>query len=51
MAMNGKKAQAQIPDVMREDGVWVRTPDEKGTAFLEHFCGIIIRAIKQRDQH
>ena len=42
-AMNGNKAQAQIPDFRREDDVWVRTPEEKGTAFLERF-------LRQTDQ-
>ena len=41
--MNGNKAQAQIPDFRREDDVWVRTPEEKGTAFLERF-------LRQTDQ-
>ena len=34
-AMNGNKAQAQIPDFRREDDIWVRTPEDKGTAFIE----------------
>ena len=42
-AMNGNKAQAQIPDFRREDDIWVRTPEEKGTAFLERF-------LRQTDQ-
>ena len=34
-AMSGNKAQAQIPDFRREDDIWVRTPEDKGTTFLE----------------
>ena len=36
-AMNGNKSQTEIPDFRREDDVWVRTAEEKGTAFLERF--------------
>ena len=42
-AMNGVAKQSEIPDFKREDGVWVRTPEEKGTALLERF-------LKQTDQ-
>ena len=35
--MNGNKSQTEIPDFRREDDVWVRTAEEKGTAFLERF--------------
>ena len=42
-AMNGNEAQAQTPYFRREDDVWVRTPEENGTAFLERF-------LRQTDQ-
>ena len=42
-AMNGVAKQSETPDFKREDGVWVRTPEEKGTALLERF-------LKQTDQ-
>ena len=41
--MNGNKAHAYIADFRREDDVWVRTPEEKGRAFLEIF-------LRQTDQ-
>ena len=34
-AMSGNKAQAQIPDLRREDDIWVRTPEDNGTMCLE----------------
>ena len=42
-AMNGAKKQSEVPDFQREDGVWVITTEEKGTALLERF-------LKQTDQ-
>ena len=33
-AMSGNKAQAQILDFRREDDIWFRTLEDKGTAFL-----------------
>ena len=33
-AMNGAAKQSEIPDFKREDGVWVRTLKEKGTALI-----------------
>ena len=41
--MNGNKAHSEIPDFRREDDIWVRTPEEKGPAFLERF-------LRQTDQ-
>ena len=41
--MNGNKAHSEIPDFRREDDIWVRTPEEKGSAFLERF-------LRQTDQ-
>ena len=31
---SGNKAQTQISDFRREDDIWVRTLEDKGTAFL-----------------
>ena len=42
-AMNGNKAHSEIPDFRKEDDIWVRTPEEKGSAFLERF-------LRQTDQ-
>ena len=42
-AMNGNKAQAQILDFRWEDDIWVRTLENKGTAFLGWF-------LRQTDQ-
>ena len=42
-AMNGATKRSEVPDFRREDGVWVRTPEEKGTALLERY-------LKQTDQ-
>ena len=36
-AMNNTKKGNNIPDFRREDNIWVRTPEEKGKAFLERF--------------
>ena len=36
-AMNCTKKAKDIPDFRREDGVWVRTPEEKGTALFDRF--------------
>ena len=36
-AMNNTRKGSTIPDFRREDEVWVRTPEEKGNAFLERF--------------
>ena len=41
--MNGASKRSEVPDFRREDGVWVRTPEEKGTALLERY-------LKQTDQ-
>ena len=35
--MNGNKEHAQMPDFSSEDVIWVRTPEEKVTVFLERF--------------
>ena len=42
-AMNGNQSQKEIPDFRREDDIWVRTPEEKGSAFLERY-------LRQTDQ-
>ena len=42
-AMSGNKAQAQILDFRWEDDIWVRTLENKGTAFLGWF-------LRQTDQ-
>ena len=36
-AMNNNRKGSNIPDFRREDDVWVRTPEEKGKAFLKRF--------------
>ena len=36
-AMNNTRKGSSIPDFRREDEIWVRTPEEKGKAFLERF--------------
>lgn len=36
-AMNGSKTSNEVPDFRREDDVWMRTPEEKGTAFLTRY--------------
>ena len=36
-AMNNTRKGNNIPDFRREDDVWVRTPEEKGKAFLQRF--------------
>ena len=41
--MNNSKTKRGIPDFRREDDVWVRTPEEKGSAFFERF-------LRQTDQ-
>ena len=41
--MNCAKKQKEIPDFRREDDVWVRTSEEKGTALLDRF-------LRQTDQ-
>ena len=41
--MNCSKKAKEIPDFRREDGVWVRTPEEKGTALFDRF-------LRQTDQ-
>ena len=41
--MNNAKKANEVPDFRREDGVWVRTAEEKGSAFLERY-------LKQTDQ-
>ena len=43
-AMNGNKSKAEIPDFRTEDDVWMRTPEEKGAAFLDRF-------LRQTDQN
>ena len=35
--MNGSKTHREIPDFRREDGIWVRTAEEKGNAFFQRF--------------
>ena len=42
-AMNSAKKHKEIPDFRREDDVWVRTSEEKGTALLERY-------LRQTDQ-
>ena len=34
-AMHGNRTQSDILDFRRDDDVWVRKPEEKGTALLE----------------
>ena len=43
-AMNRAKKPREVPDFQREDGVWVRTPEEKGSALLDRF-------LQQTDQN
>ena len=35
--MNSAKKAKDIPDFRREDEMWVRTPEEKGTALFDRF--------------
>ena len=42
-AMNNSKKANDVPDFRNEEDVWMRTPEEKGKAFLERY-------LKQTDQ-
>ena len=41
--MNNSKKANDVPDFRNEEDVWMRTPEEKGKAFLERY-------LKQTDQ-
>ena len=45
--MNNTRKGNNIPDFRREDDVWVRTPEEKGKAFLQRF---LMQTDKQNEQ-